>query len=74
MIHVEFIEDLRVGDVVIYDDEQNHVGYVNKIVEHYDNNEEIYYTATIVWLDGHRDTVWENHDISNEPLRVLRND
>jgi len=74
MIHVEFIEDLRVGDVVIYDHEHNHVGYVKNIYEHYDNNEEIYYKATIVWLDGHRDTVWENHDISNEPLRVLRND
>ena len=74
MIHVEFIEDLRVGDVVIYHEEQNHIGYVKYIVEDYFNNDEPHYKATIGWFDGHRDVVWENHDISGEPLRVLRND
>jgi len=74
MIHVEFIEDLRVGDVVIYDKEENHIGYVKDIYEDYDDNDEIYYRAIIGWFDGHRDVVWENHDISGEPLRVLRND
>ena len=74
MIHVEFIEDLRVGDVVIYDENENHIGYVKDIYEDYDDNDEIYYRATIGWFDGYRDVVWENHDISGEPLRVLRND
>lgn len=72
MIHVEFIEDLRVGDVVIYSNE-NHYGYVKDIYEVYEIDE-IYYRATIGWFDGHRDIIWENHDISEEPLRVLRND
>lgn len=74
MIHVEFIEDLRVGDIVIYDSNENHVGYVKDIYEDYDDNDEIYYRAIIGWFDGYRDTHWENHDISEEPLRVLRND
>lgn len=72
MIHVEFIEDLRVGDIVIYDSNENHYGYVKDIFEDYDDNDEIYYRAKIIWFDNHPDTLWENHDISEEPLRVLR--
>ena len=72
MIHVEFIEDLREGDIIIYDIEENHFGYVKSINEDYDENNEAYYKATIVWFDGHPITYWLNHDIGNEPLRVLR--
>lgn len=74
MIHVQFIEDLRVGDIVIYDSNENHYGYVKDIYEDYDDNDEIYYRAVIGWFDGYRDVIWEYHDISQEPLRVLRND
>ena len=52
MIHVEFIEDLRVGDIVIYDSNENHYGYVKDIYEDYDDNDEIYYRAVIGWFDG----------------------
>lgn len=72
MIYVEFIEDLRVGDIVIYDSNANHYGYVKDIYEDYDDNDEIYYRTTVGWFDGYCDVVWENHDISGEPLRVLR--
>lgn len=72
MFSVEFIEDLREGDIIIYDTEQNHFGYVRSIDEDYDDNDETYYKATIVWFDGHPITVWQDCDISEEPLRVIR--
>ena len=68
---VYYIEDLNVGDIVVYS-EDNHMGFVCEIDTNLDDNDEEYLYATIRWFDGFNDTTYENADLEGSYLRVVR--
>jgi hypothetical protein len=70
MLEFYYIEDLKQGDIVIYS-EHNHMGFVEEIDTNLDDNDEEYLHAIIRWFDGHKNTLWDNSDIS-DGVRVIR--
>lgn len=68
---VYYIEDLNVGDIVVYS-EDNHMGFVYEIDTNLDDNDEEYLYAVIRWFDGFNDTTYENADLADSCLRAIR--
>ena len=71
MLTIDYIEDLKVGDIVVYS-EQNHLGLVDEINTNLDDNDEEYLYAVIRWFDGHNNTVWEGIDFADGEVKVMR--
>ena len=68
---VYYVEDLNVGDIVVYS-EETHMGFVYQIDTNLDDNDEEYLYATVRWFDGFSDTTYDNSELADSCLRVIR--